>query len=540
MKNLNEEIERINRLSDYQVGVVVNEQNKDVNKSKTPMWDKLLSVMLTINPKPEYEDLSPDVKTLMWGDDNVGCELIVSMGDEEIDNMYSKTPTNFMVSCKRDNIKSIPQMIKFFTDKGYKGVLASSYNNSYRFDIPLIPMYGKDENYKLNIEKVKNDISSFLREFPLDNQSTINQTRIAETNYMRKLMGLPLINEQVDSTTTTKVNVDKTEQGTTTTTTTTNSVVIPYTQNVSYDTGKNTISSDSYKSLTDGIFKAINANAEAKKMLDTKNIQLTKISVMGGSSNSWGKVKTGYDYENDRTTKSKTTPNDSGYQKNKKLATDRSNFLLPQIVEYIKNNGIVINDNIEKTVSSVVINTNGFTDSDPKRPSNLQLGQFVTIKLSFNYLKIESEKMFEPLDNPKYITTGSYFCNGKNGLGQSQSPKVTESCGGMKTKPVISIFDLKWLPKTLDDMISKKIVDSSYKLPAIRYTFYWNNGKIETIKLSNFGGKHPKFVPSDNIKTDTNAMNDLKKYFNMGKYAAETGKKVEGTNSFDSLVGKYL
>ena len=111
MKNLNEQIERINRLSNYQVGVIINEQNKDVNKSKTPMWDKLVSVMLTINPKPVYEDLSPDVKTLMWGDDNVGCELKVSMGDEEIDNTYSNTPTNFSISCKRDKTESIPQMV---------------------------------------------------------------------------------------------------------------------------------------------------------------------------------------------------------------------------------------------------------------------------------------------------------------------------------------------------------------------------------------------------------------------------------------------
>jgi hypothetical protein len=143
MKNLNEQIERINQLSNYEVGVVINEQNKDVNKSKTPMWDKLVSVMLTINPKPVYEDLSPDVKTLMWGDENVGCELTLSMGDEEIDNTYSKTPTNFMVSCRRDN--------------------------SYRFDIPLTPTYGKENTPKLDIEKVKNDISSFLREFPLGN-----------------------------------------------------------------------------------------------------------------------------------------------------------------------------------------------------------------------------------------------------------------------------------------------------------------------------------------------------------------------------------
>jgi|694.fasta_scaffold127615_7 hypothetical protein len=169
MKNLNEQIERINQLSNYEVGVVINEQNKDVNKSKTPMWDKLVSVMLTINPKPVYEDLSPDVKTLMWGDENVGCELTLSMGDEEIDNTYSKTPTNFMVSCRRDNMESIPQKVKFFTDKGYKGVLASSYNNSYRFDIPLTPTYGKENTPKLDIEKVKNDISSFLREFPLGN-----------------------------------------------------------------------------------------------------------------------------------------------------------------------------------------------------------------------------------------------------------------------------------------------------------------------------------------------------------------------------------
>jgi hypothetical protein len=169
MKNLNEQIERINRLSDYQVGVVINEQNKDVNKSKTPMWDKLLSVMLTINPKPEYEDLSPDVKTLMWGDDNVGCELIVSMGDEEIDNMYSKTPTNFSISCSKNMDEKFPLMVKFFTDKGYRGVLSPTGISFVRYDIPLTPTNGKENTPKLDIEKVKNDISSFLREFPLDN-----------------------------------------------------------------------------------------------------------------------------------------------------------------------------------------------------------------------------------------------------------------------------------------------------------------------------------------------------------------------------------
>lgn len=97
MKNLNEQIERINRLSDYQVGVVVNEQ---VNKT-SDQWEVLYKKGVT-EVGDEYnvigKGMSPDestVKKISVGDaknkiaQKVGSTVIITNLNEVGGQLFS-------------------------------------------------------------------------------------------------------------------------------------------------------------------------------------------------------------------------------------------------------------------------------------------------------------------------------------------------------------------------------------------------------------------------------------------------------------------
>jgi hypothetical protein len=351
-----------------------------------------------------------------------------------------------------------------------------------------------------------------------------------------------VISEQ-KTTTVTKQGV---EGGTKTTETTTQSISIPYSQDVVYSTGSNTLTPESYKSFTEGILTSINSNPESKKMLEDKNIKLTNISVMGSASNSWGNKATGYDLENDRTTKNPKTPNDNGYRNNLNLAKQRADILLPQLTTYLKSIGVSVDDSVPKVTSSVVINTSGFTDNSPNRPANLRPGQFISVNLTFNYIKTDVKETVIPKKyDPKYIIQGSYFCNSKNGAGEFASnvtPLRCKDSGGKFQTPdtknlgnYIAIYEIKYSQKLSTDLAKEKERFSTEVYPKIRWNFYWENGKINKISLE----KNNK-VFKENIKDSEGDLNELKKFMNLSKYSPDTGQYSKGNDSFESLVSNYL
>jgi hypothetical protein len=349
-----------------------------------------------------------------------------------------------------------------------------------------------------------------------------------------------VISEQ-KTTTVTKQGV---EGGTKTTETTTQSISIPYSQDVVYSTGSNTLTPESYKSFTEGILTSINSNPESKKMLEDKNIKLTNISVMGSASNSWGNKSTGYDLENDRTTKNPKTPNDNGYRNNLNLAKQRADIFLPQLTTYLKSIGVSVDDSVPKVTSSVVINTSGFTDNSPNRPANLRPGQFISVNLTFNYIKTDVKETFEPRFDPKYIVQGSYFCNSKNGAGQLSSNVTPLRCkdgtGKFQTPDknygnYIAIYEIKYNDILSTDLAKKKKQFSTEVYPAIRWNFYWEGGKIGRISLEINNKETNK-----NLEKNPAGLEQLKTYMNLPKYSPDTGSYSKGNNSFELLVSNYL
>jgi hypothetical protein len=360
---------------------------------------------------------------------------------------------------------------------------------------------------------------------------------------------------------TTTVTKQEVEGGTKTTETTSEPIKIPYSQDVTYDTGSNTLTPESYKSLTEGILTSINSNPESKKMLEDKNIKLTNISVMGSASNSWGNTTTGYDLENDRTTRSNGTPTDQGYNNNRNLANQRANILLPQIIKYLKNIGISVDNSVPKSTSSVVINTSGFTDNSTNRPPNLRPGQFISVNLTFNYIKVDIKETFEPRFDPKYIIQGSYLCNSKNGVGKLagqnlvlpgrcindknqwqippfKSKNFGQICDLNITPPdeygkYIAIYDIKYNTKLSTDYAKAgKVVDTKI-FPQLRYNFHWEKGKITRISIE-MNGK----VTNQNIIGGT-GMEVLKKYMDLPKYDGQGGY-IKSPSGYEQYVTPYL
>jgi hypothetical protein len=364
-----------------------------------------------------------------------------------------------------------------------------------------------------------------------------------------------VISEQEKTTTVTK---EKTDSGIKTVETTKEGINIPYSQNVTFARGSNTLTPESYKSFTEAILNLINNNPETKKMLEEKNIQLTNISIVGAASNSWGGKKTGYDYENDRTTKVSQTPNDSGYVSNKNLAKQRAEIFSNGLIDFLKNQGIIVNENTPKEVSSVVINTGGFNDDNPNKPNNIKPGQYVSVNLQFNYVKITTKETFEPRFDPKYIIQGSYKCNGLSGNNTyvNINRVALKRCANeywqipvngnenfnikytgekiMGGNDFLAIYEIKFNKMFSDDIAKKKIQIDTKIPPFIRWNFLWDKGKIVKITIGNTpdGG--------ENIINNNKLMNELKQYMNLPKYSPETKTYSNPKNSFENLIKKYL
>jgi len=365
-----------------------------------------------------------------------------------------------------------------------------------------------------------------------------------------------LISEQVTKT----VTKEKTDTGVKITEVTKEGIPIgPYTQNVNFPTGSNAVSPDTFKTFTDGIMNLINTNPETKKMLEEKNIQLTFIDVIGGASNTWGGNPTGYDMENDRKTAAKTTPTDSGYTSNKNLATQRAQIFLNNLIAFLSQQGITVNNEIPKKSSAYVINTGGFGDNDTRRDPKFLPGQFVSVNLKFNYVKTTTTERFEPRFDPKYIIQGSYNCAGisgnktrakidsvvpnrcsKNNTWQiplSNNPNYTLPYDGKAvpgSESFLAIYEIKFNKMFSDDIAKKKIQIDTKIQPFIRWNFSWDKGKIVKITIGN--------APDvgENIITNNNLMNELKQYMNLPKYSPETKSYSSPKNSFEDLVKKYI
>jgi hypothetical protein len=134
MKNLNEQIERMNRISNYKVGVVISEQKKD-------LWDNFVSVMLTMTPKPKlstYEMGRPEETSknhLGWFND-VNHFYSVSINN-------SKEEISINAQVKKNEIT------EWWKNKGYS--FSSLTSIPISFDNP---------------QKVKNDLIEFFNSFP--------------------------------------------------------------------------------------------------------------------------------------------------------------------------------------------------------------------------------------------------------------------------------------------------------------------------------------------------------------------------------------
>jgi hypothetical protein len=228
------------------------------------------------------------------------------------------------------------------------------------------------------------------------------------------------------------------------------------------------------------------------------------------------------------------------------LATQRANIFLPQLIEYIKSIGVVVDDKTSKSTSSIVVNTNGFNDDNPNRPQNINLGQFIVVNLTFNYIKTDVKETFIPKKyDPKYIIQGSYFCNSKNGAGELASNVTPLRCkngdGKFQTPDTknlgnyIAIYEIKYSQKLSTDLAKEKERFSTEVYPKIRWNFYWENGKINKISLE----KNSK-VFNENIKDNGGDLYELKKFMNLPKYSPDTGKYSKETNSYENLVSKYL
>lgn len=367
-----------------------------------------------------------------------------------------------------------------------------------------------------------------------------------------------VISEQEKTTTVTK---EKTDSGIKTVETTKEGINIPYSQNVTFARGSNTLTPESYKSFTEAILNLINNNPETKKMLEEKNIQLTNISIVGAASNSWGGKKTGYDYENDRTTKVSQTPNDSGYVSNKNLAKQRAEIFSNGLIGFLKNQGIIVNENIPKEVSSVVINTGGFNDDNPNKPNNIKPGQYVSVNLQFNYVKITTKETFEPRFDPKYIIQGSYRCNGVAGNGRRanidnvapgrcvskdnfwQIPIVNNKDFNIPYKSTmvegsenfLAIYEIKFNENLSSDFQSKGQKFDSKLFPAMRWNFHWNKGYIERISVVQNGT-----LTSKNIISSQPGLEILKRYMNLPKYSPDQGETLPEGKGYEENVERYL
>ena len=285
-------------------------------------------------------------------------------------------------------------------------------------------------------------------------------------------------------------------------------VVIPFSQQSVYDSG----SSDPAKFINDfvtNLIKKIDADPTAKTMRLSGQMVLNRGTFAAGASNSWGKSATGFDRTNDM---KPAKPSETVlYQKNYDLALERANkfeeALWPILDKYkIKKS----TDLSEVKTLAYVVDTGGKSDSARDTTKYPNPGQKINVNLVFEY----SQKLEENKDATKitslnqfrknFVLTGSYYCNGKNGLGVSAnvdtySNQCAKLPANLKDGNHISAWEIKWNPN---------VMKNPYTVPLYRWNFYWGaDGKIKSIVGQQFNNeaKYPVnklFPPSQNVSKD--------------------------------------
>jgi hypothetical protein len=235
-------------------------------------------------------------------------------------------------------------------------------------------------------------------------------------------------------------------------------VVIPYSQVSVYEVG----SSDPSQFIDDfvkNLIAKIDSDAAAKEMRLSGQMVLAKGVFTAGASNSWGKSASGYDRENNM---AKAEPTETvNYKKNYNLALERAKkfeeALWPKLEAYkIKKSPSL---SLIQT-SAYVLNTGGKSDISRDQKTFPKPGQMINVNLVFEY----SQKLEETKDATKitsldqfrngFVLTGSYYCNGKNGVGaSSNSDTHVDQCSklpvNLKDGNHISAWEIKWNPNVM-------------------------------------------------------------------------------------------
>ena len=245
-------------------------------------------------------------------------------------------------------------------------------------------------------------------------------------------------------------------------------VTIPYKQLYSLKPGDS--KPDSYiGQMHKGILNAINSDATAKAMFDSKSIKLVAAVFNGGASNVWGGKATGFDAELNGT---KVTPTETElYQKNHDLAVKRADECKTALFGLLQNDGIKIATVNPPKINAYVYNTGGKLSNQ---------AQIIDVKLYFRYL--DSSDIKKPEDIlPTFIQIGSYkTVNGQSATKQvytdtkAWQESVAKLTPEQKKDPNrLLAFEVKWNANNIKD---------AYKTPWYRWVFYYGtDGKIEKI-----------------------------------------------------------
>ena len=294
------------------------------------------------------------------------------------------------------------------------------------------------------------------------------------------------------------------------------SVTIPYSQIATYNPGSSDPSSF-IKEFVDNLIKKIDSTPEGKKMRESGQMTLLNGTFIGSASNSWGKIKTGYNLENDM--KTKVTPSETEYfNKNLQLALNRAIAFESSLWSLLSKYNIKKLDNVSKiTTNSFVVNTGGVNDNVRDQSKFPNPGQKITVNLVFEYeskiVKKTNTIDLVDIDGPskimsKFILTGSYFCNGKNSQGKpSNTDTYVDQCKelpqNLKDEKHISSWEIKW---------NTNVVKNAYTVPLYRWNFYWDkNGKITKIVGQQYNNdtKYPinkEFPPSNDVPKNDSKM----------------------------------
>jgi hypothetical protein len=287
------------------------------------------------------------------------------------------------------------------------------------------------------------------------------------------------------------------------------------------------------KYVTDLVAK-IDADPEGKKMrLSPAGMYCSSINIIAGASNSWGGKATGFDHNNNWTP---ATPTETDlYQKNKDLALKRANSFETYLFQKLAKFNIKKDPDLTKvTSSSWVMDTGGKTDKDPTRDSVTyrNMGQFIKCTMRFKTVdEIKDLMTLTTIDeiSAKMVSSGTYFCNGRNSQGGTGQPDDYEKqCPvGLRDASHIAAFEIKWAPG---------VMKNTYTVPLVRWNFYWDAKTKKIIKITRqqYNNTYPidkKFPPSSNV-----AKNDPTLIYMMG---ISEGNTTTSNQRYSKYVTPY-